>query len=184
MNSWCSCGPFTVFDIETTGMNPVYDRIVELAAVRIACDGSLSHFSTLINPGRKIPCRAMSVHNITDEMVKNAPYFEEIAGDFLDFASGSVLVAHNARFDLSFVQESLARCGMPLWEGKTLDSLALARTTHPGLTSYSLQNLRSHFGLRSTPGMNPHRAAADVEWTRQLLEILITSLLNKQKSSF
>ena len=162
-------------------MSPVYDRIVELAAVRIGLDGSLEHFSYLINPGRHIPARASAVHHITDDMVRNAPYFEDIAGEFLDFISGSTLVAHNAKFDLSFLQESLFRSGFPLWQGKTLDSLKLAKGTYPGLKSYSLQNLRGHFGLKSTPGMNPHRAAADVEWTRQLLGILLTAINEQQK---
>ena len=177
--SWCACGPFTVFDIETTGVDPVRDRIVELAAVRIKCDGELEHFSTLINPGRPIPARASAVHHITDDMVKSAPFFEDIADDFHAFIADSILVAHNARFDLSFIQESFFRSGFPLWEGKTLDSLKLVRTTHPGLPSYKLQHLRGYFGLVSTPGMNPHRAAADVEWTRQLLEIIMTAMMKK-----
>ncbi len=177
--SWESYGPFTVFDIETTGGSPVNDRIVELAAVRIACDGTLSHFSTLINPARPIPSRAVAVHNITDGMVKDAPFFEDIAGDFHNFISGSILVAHNARFDLSFIQESFFRCGFPVWEGKTLDSLKLVRKTHPGLPSYKLQNLRHYFGLETAPGMNPHRAAADVEWTRQLLGIIFNVMLKQ-----
>ncbi|MBR2633272.1 MAG: 3'-5' exonuclease [Lentisphaeria bacterium] len=181
--NWCSQGPFSIFDIETTGMSPVNDRIVELAAVRVECDGSLRHFSYLVNPGRHIPARATQVHNITDEMVKNAPFFEDIAEEFLDFISGSRLVAHNAIFDLSFIQESFFRGGFPLWDGKTIDTVKLARMTHPGLPSYSLQNLRAHFRLETAPGMNPHRAAADVEWTRQLLGILITAM-HKQHNKF
>ena len=179
--TWESYGPFTVFDIETTGMSPVYDRIVELAAVRIACDGTLSHFSTLINPGCPIPSRATAVHNISNEMVKNAPFFEDIAGEFQDFISGSTLVAHNARFDLSFIQESFFRGGFQLWKGKTLDSLRLVKQTHPGLPSYRLQNLRHYFGLKTAPGMNPHRAAADVEWTRQLLGIVLNIMLKQSR---
>lgn len=175
---WCAKGPYTVFDIETTGMSPVYDRIVELAAVRISCDGSLEHFSTLVNPGFHIPERATNIHNITDFMVKDAHFFEDIAQDFHNFIAGSTLVAHNARFDLSFIQESFHRGGFPVWQGSTMDSLRLARDTYPGLPSYSLQNLRQHFKLATAPGMNPHRAAADVEWTRQLLEILLTAVYN------
>jgi DNA polymerase III epsilon subunit family exonuclease len=181
--SWESYGPFTVFDIETTGMSPVNDRIVELAAVRIAKDGTLTHFSTLINPGRPIPARATAVHNINDEMVKDAPFFEDIAEDFHRFIAGSTLVAHNAIFDLAFIQESFFRGGFPIWEGKTIDTLKLVKQTHPGLPSYSLQNLRAHFRLETAPGMNPHRAAADVEWTRQLLGILITAM-HKQHNKF
>lgn len=162
-------------------MSPVYDRIVELAAVRIECDGHLEHFSTLINPGRNIPARATAVHHITNEMVRCAPFFEDIAEDFHRFISGSILVAHNARFDLSFIQESFHRGGFPTWEGYTLDTLKMSKDLLPKYPSYSLQNLRSRLGLVSTPGMNPHRAAADVEWTRQLLEILMTIMANAEK---
>lgn len=158
-------------------MSPVNDRIVELAAVRIAKDGTLTHFSTLINPGRPIPARATAVHNINDEMVKDAPFFEDIAEDFHRFIAGSTLVAHNAIFDLAFIQESFFRGGFKLWEGKTLNTVKIVKKTHPGLPNYKLQSLRHYFGLETTPGMNPHRAAADVEWTRQLLGILINALV-------
>ena len=181
--NWCSLGPFSVFDIETTGMSPVRDRIVELAAVRIGCDGELKHFSTLINPGRHIPERASAVHHITDNMVKDAPFFEDIAEEFHSFIADSTLVAHNALFDLSFIQESFFRGGFKLWEGNTMDTLRLAHNTYPGLKAYNLQALRGYFGLESTPGMNPHRAAADVEWTRQLLEILLTATIKQSGRS-
>ena len=158
-------------------MSPVNDRIVELAAVRIDTDGALSHFSTLINPGRSIPVRATAVHHISNDMVKNAPFFEDIAEEFHQFIAGSKLVAHNAHFDLSFIQESFYRGGFPVWEGKTLDTLKVVKKTHPGLPHYNLQYLRHWFGLETAPGMNPHRAAADVEWTRQLLGYLIPALI-------
>ena len=116
---WHELGPFTVFDVETTGMSPVGDRIVELAALRVDTDGSEREFHTLINPGRPIPPGVISVHHITDDMVIDAPHFSTVGKMFLDFAAGSTLVAHNARFDLGFLQESLARCGLPLWAGKT-----------------------------------------------------------------
>ena len=97
--------------------------------------------------------------------------------DFLEFASESTLVAHNARFDLGFLQESLARTGLPLWKGKTLDSLRLLKTTFPNLPSYNLQSLRAYFQLETEKGMNAHRAGADVEWTRQVLEIALSKAI-------
>lgn len=174
---WHELGPFTVFDVETTGMSPVYDRIVELAALRIDRDGKTSRFSSLVNPGRKIPRGVVAVHHITDEMVAGAPEFGRIAADFLEFACGSTLVAHNARFDLAFLQESLARSGQPLWEGKTMDSLRLIRTTHPGLPSYRLQDLRVRFRLEDAAGAVAHRAGSDVEWTMQLLKISLSKII-------
>lgn len=176
---WHELGPFTVFDVETTGMSPANDRIVELAAIRVEADGTLQRFQTLIHPGRPIPAAATAVHHISDEMVSTAPRFKEAVRGFLKLAEESTLVAHNALFDLGFLQESLARTGLPLWNGKTLDSLRLLRKTHPGLPSYSLQSLRAYFQLPSEKGMNAHRAGADVEWTVKVLEIALTEALRR-----
>ncbi len=158
-------------------MSPVGDRIVELAAVRIDRDNQLSRFQTLVNPGRRIPPSAIAVHHITNEMIAPAPTFAQVGREFLEFASDSTLVAHNARFDLGFLQESLSRTGLPLWKGKTIDSLRLVRTLFPGLSSYSLQSLRKYFQLESEENMKAHRAGADVEWTRQILEIALTKAI-------
>ena len=175
---WKSLGPFTVFDLETTGMSPVHDRIVELAAIRIDCDGTLTRYESLVNPGRSIPRGVTQIHHITNEMVATAPRFTDVAYDFLKLAEGSTLVAHNARFDLGFLQESLSRSGLTLWKGKTLDTLRLLRRTHAGLASYRLQSLRAYFQLKDTLGADTaHRAGSDVEWTVQLLEIALNEAL-------
>ena len=168
--NWYELGPFTVFDFETTGMSPVRDRVVELAALRIDADGSESAFHSLVNPGCRIPPGVTAVHHITDDMVAEAPRFADVARDFLEFAEESTLVAHNAMFDLGFLQEGLARCGLPLWRGKTLDSLKLARRCFPDLASYRLQQLRRELQLDDDPdNAQAHRAGADVYWTMQLL---------------
>lgn len=175
---WYIYGPFTVFDLETTGMSAVRDRIVEIAAARIECDGSVSRFSTLVNPCCMIPRSATAIHRITDQMVMTAPTFHEVGIKFIDFARDTTLVAHNARFDLSFLQESLARGGNELWKGKTLDTLALMRKMYHNLPSYSLQNLRRQFNLQDTfDGMQAHRAGADVEWGMQILEIAFKAMI-------
>jgi DNA polymerase III epsilon subunit family exonuclease len=162
-------------------MSPTGDRIVELAAIRIDQDGSEREFHTLVNPGRSIPASVISVHHITDAMVVDAPHFSTVGKMFLDFAAGSTLAAHNARFDLGFLQESLARCGLPLWAGKTIDTVRLLRNTHPGLSSYRLQSLRTLFRLDSTDSMQAHRADSDVRWTVQVLEIALTKALNSSR---
>ncbi len=177
--NWHGLGPFTVFDVETTGMSPVYDRIVEIAAIRVECNGEITRFQSLVNPGCDIPLSVSCVHHITNDMVANASRFREVAFEFMELVSGSTLVAHNARFDLGFLQESLARNGMPLWRGKTMDSLKLMRQVYKGLPSYSLQNLRRTFQLDDdvVENMQAHRAAADVEWTLQLIALAFTALL-------
>ncbi len=180
ISHWHELGPFTVFDVETTGMSAVADRIIELAAIRVEPDGSRSTFQTLIHPGCPIPGQISRLTRIDDAMVAEAPRFARIGRDFLTFAEGTTLVAHNAGFDLAFLQESLNRCGLPLWQGKTMDTIRLLRRTHAGLASYSLQNLRIAFKLEDAPGMQAHRAGADVEWTLQLLAIALSALLERQ----
>ena len=176
--NWYELGPFTVFDFETTGMSPVFDRVVELAALRIDSDGGMSSFHSLVNPGRAIPPGVSCIHHITDDMVADAPHFAAVARDFLEFADSSTLVAHNARFDLGFLQEGLARCGLPLWKGKTIDSLRLAKRCFPGLASYRLQNLRLELRLDDEPGNDQaHRAGADVFWTAQVLKLALERAL-------
>ncbi len=177
---WHELGPFTVFDVETTGMSPSRHRIVQIAAVRIEPDGSRSAFDSLVHPGCPIPLAVSQIHHITDAMVAGAPRFSDVGYRFLDLAQGSTLVAHNARFDLGFLQESLARTGLPLWQGKTMCSLTLARKAFPGLPSYALQSLRTIFELEDPRGgMQAHRADADVEWTVQLLAKILDKLLQQ-----
>ena len=178
--SWLERGPFTVFDVETTGMSPVNDRIVEIAALRIDKDGSEKRFSTLVNPGRRIPYAASRVHHITDAMVCTAPYFDSVGAAFLEFIEGSTLVAHNAGFDLRFLQNSLARYGMALEKGEAIDTLALARSVYPGLRSYKLQDLRITLDLECGGGV-AHRAGSDVEWTAVLLRKALTRLALTKK---
>ena len=178
MRKWYELGPFTVFDLETTGFSPVNNRIVELAAIHITTDGEITEFQSLINPGVSIPYNASRIHHITDNMVKNEPSFHDVGGAFLDFARESTLVAHNARFDLSFLQESLRRTGRPVWNGKTMDTLTLSKRAYPGFSSYSLGHLRERLGLCEGEGGDAHRALTDVKWTVHLLELVLSRLLD------
>ena len=175
-NEWHKLGPFTVFDLETTGLSAVYHRIVEIAAIRIDLDGVQARFQSLVNPGCSIPAKVSRVHGITDDMVLNEPKFREVAFDFMEFSKDSTLVAHNARFDLSFLQESLARAGIQTWQGKTMDSIPIIKRAYPGLPSYSLQKLCYTFGLDTEVGP-AHRAFADVEWTLELFGMSMKRLL-------
>lgn len=177
MASWHSMGPFTVFDLETTGMSAVRDRIVEIGAVRVETDGTFSRFETLVNPGIPIPWQITRVHGIDNEMVADAPRFKDAAYKFLDFIKGSRLVAHNARFDLSFLQESLARNALPVWKFGAYDSIVLIRKAYPGLSSYSLQSLRQELGLgQDIDESRPHRAGYDAELTMEAFSMAMRRL--------
>ena len=174
-NEWHKLGPFTVYDIETTGMSPTADRIVEIAAIRVDLDGIESRFHSLIDPQCFISEQVIRIHGITNEMVRSCRSFRDVGIEFTTFASNSTLVAHNARFDLSFLQESLYRSGHQLWKGKTLDSIPIIKRSYPGLPSYSLGNLTSNFGLESNG--KAHRAFVDVELTLEIFRMAMKRLL-------
>jgi len=175
-SKWHELGPFTVFDVETTGMSPVNDRIVEIAAIRVDADGFHSRFHSLINPGIRIPEGVIRIHRITNEMVEKSLSFQSVGKDFMSFVQDSTLVAHNGRFDLSFLQESLSRNGIALWNGRTMDSIAIIKHAYPGLSSYSLQYLQRHFSLGTGDGQ-AHRAFTDVEWTLEIFGMSMQRLI-------
>ena len=110
-------GEFVVFDIETTGFSPVNNRIIEIGAVKLRDGQVLDRFSAFINPQVPIPFEIEKLTGIRDDMVKDAPLVEEVLPRFLEFASGSVLVAHNAGFDMSFIVENAKRLGLSVRNG-------------------------------------------------------------------
>ena len=103
---------YVVFDLETTGLDPDNDQIVEIGAVRVA-GGVLTNqtFQQLVNPGIKMPAEASEVNHITDDMLKGQPRIKPTLADFLDFVDGDVLVAHNGGFDAAFLDNACIKCG-------------------------------------------------------------------------
>ncbi len=180
LKKWYELGPFTIFDLETTGFSAKKNRIVEIAAIRVEYNGEEDRFQRLVNPECFIPRHAQAVHHISNEDVDDLPTFEVTGQEFLEFAAGTTLVAHNAKFDLSFLQESFFRYNLPLWSEKTMDSIPIIKTAFPGLPSYSLQNLRSRFALGSRSDGPAHRALVDAEWTLEIFSMAMQGLLDTQ----
>ncbi len=149
---------FVAFDTETTGVNPGTDRIVEIGAVKYRDGEIVGEKSWLINPGREIPWWAKRVHGISTEMVRDAPLFHEVFAEFESFVQGSVLVAHNAPFDIAFIGRELLRAGMEPPPHLVIDSLALFRTWFPELQSHALSLVAEH---TQVTGGTFHRALAD-----------------------
>lgn len=126
-----------VFDTETTGFNANDgDKIVEIGAIRIydkmRTDEPKDTFHVLVNPERSIPEEVVKVHGITDEKVKDAPVFADIADDFLAFIGDAPLIAHNASFDMKFLGAELDNIGYQPLTNKVIDTLAIARRKFPG----------------------------------------------------
>ncbi len=160
---------FVAFDTETTGLWAPVHRIVELGAVKFRL-GERSHqsFQSLINPMREIPADVVRVHGITDEMVRNAPAADPVLREFLDFCgSDTVLIAHNAPFDISFVGCELDRAGLTPRDNPVLDTVDICHRFIPGLPSYSLIALVKHLGIAAE---QDHRALSDAHLVRQVFE--------------
>ncbi len=164
---------FVAFDFETTGLEAQKERIVEIGAVRFAMrerDGEWElsageEYASLINPGRPIPGQASAIHGISDLDVSFSPSFKEAAPGFLAFLGDSVLVAHNAPFDLAFLAAECERAGLPLPPNAAYDTKLLAKTAVPHLPSYSLKALAASFGIAQKEA---HRGADDARVCMEL----------------
>ncbi len=132
---------FVAFDTETTGLSAEHGRLVEIAAVKFNLDRVLDRQSWLINPGIPIPDEARRVNGISDAMVSNCPPIAAVLPQFVRFTTGTVLLAHNARFDRGFVATEARRNSLALPTSPLLDSLTLFRAWFPGPRSYALEPL-------------------------------------------
>lgn len=158
---------FVAFDIETTGFDPVQDRVVEIGAVKFKGTNVIAQKSWLINPGRSIPHWAERVHGITDAMVAGQPAFSRVHPEFLAFIAGTTLLAHNARFDLAFIRAEAERNQLAVPANEVIDSLRLFRTWFPEAGSHSLAALAQHLAI-DDEGL--HRAIADTVCLFRILQ--------------
>ena len=158
---------FAVVDVETTGIRSGYgDRITEIAVAVVHGERREIVFETLVNPERPIPRAVCAITNITNEMVRNAPRFSEVAERLLGALSGRVFVAHNARFDWNFVSAELRRSRDLTLDGTRFCTVRLARRLVKGVRSCGLDNLCRFFGFRNEAR---HRAGGDALVTAELL---------------
>jgi DNA polymerase III epsilon subunit family exonuclease len=159
---------YVVFDLETTGISPKMDEVIEISAVKVRGGVVVDEFSELVNPGRPIPYGASRVNNIFDDMVAEAPFFEDVLPQFLGFAGEDVLVGHNIhKFDMNFLYRDAER-----YFGKTvgndyIDTLKIAKICFPDWKHRRLGDLAEHYGI-STRGA--HRALADCLMNQQVFE--------------
>lgn len=164
---------FIAFDLETTGIQPKTDAVVEIGAVRFDGAEPIGTFCTLINPGRPIPPEASAVNGISDEMVADQPAIETVLADLAEFCGDLPLVAHNAPFDFKFLLNAVETHKAKAPSGVVLDSCALARVVFPGMINYKLGTLVQHFGF---PSGNFHRAEVDSVYCGQLFAKTVESL--------
>ena len=149
----------TYLDLETTGATPFSDRITEIALVRFENGVEVSRWQTLVNPEKSIPAFIQQLTGITNEMVANAPTFAEVAGTLADYLEGTVMAAHNARFDHGFLKSEYKRLGHSLRQ-RVLCTVKLSRRLYPEHRSHSLDAIMQRHHLTTEAR---HRAMGDVE---------------------
>ncbi len=160
---------FVVFDLETTGLDPERDDMVQIGAVRVV-NGRIvegERFDTLVNPGRPIPPGSTKVHGISDDMVASAPDIDEATRRFHAFAGGSVLVAHNAPFDLAFLKRYGARLGLA-FDHPVLDTVLLSAVLFGGSATHTLDALAESLDVDIADAVR-HTAIGDALATAQVL---------------
>ena len=163
---------FVVVDLEATGAKMPPNRVIELGAYRIRKGHIVDNFLTLVNPEIPIPRFVISLTGITNEMVKSAPVFADVAPRWLDFVSDAVLIAHNAPFDTSFLNHEISR----VYPGHRmvnshLCTVRLSRRVFPGLNNYRLDTVADHFSI---PISHRHRAGSDALATAEVFLHLLS----------
>jgi len=165
---------FVVFDLETTGAKTPPCRITEIGAYRVRHGKITGEFHTLINPETMIPIFISQLTGITDKMVRQAPKFRDIAADFLDFIGDSVLVAHNAHFDIRFLNHEIGRIYANYRVANPhLCTVQLSRKLLPHIDNHRLNTVAEYFSVAL---INHHRASEDARATAHIFVNLLEEL--------
>lgn len=167
---------YVVFDVETTGLSAVYDTIIELAAVKMKNGEIVDRFESFANPKHPLSATTIELTGITDDMVKDAPDPEEVLKRFYEWSEDAVLVAHNATFDIGFLNVGYKKIGLNKVTNPVIDTLELARLLYPELKNHRLNTLAKKFDVELT---QHHRAIYDAEATGHLLQRMLKDAIAK-----
>lgn len=165
---------FCAFDVETTGLSSL-SRIVEIGAVRFRVSGTQKEFSTLVNPKQPIPRNVVQIHGIDDAAVIDAPSATEALSAFFKFVGNSVLIAHNASFDIRMIATEACITGLSLPPLMVMDNIGVASSFLPDQPNYQLMTLAEGVGFDTS---HMHRAFTDALAVRAVVEAAITSVEN------
>ncbi|MDP4177543.1 MAG: PolC-type DNA polymerase III, partial [Bacillota bacterium] len=163
---------YCVLDLETTGFSPVTEKITEIGIMKIKEGKILDKFSCFVNPEKPIPQRVVEVTNITDDMVRDAETIEQVFPKMLDFIKDSILVAHNAEFDIGFLKHNAKELGFD-FDFTYLDTLSLAQEVFPNFKTYKLGRIAKNLGIKVDVA---HRALDDVDTTVKIFNIMLDKL--------
>ncbi|MGO3733204.1 MAG: PolC-type DNA polymerase III [Vagococcus sp.] len=168
---------YVVFDVETTGLSAVYDTIIELSAVKMHKGNIIDTFEQFIDPGHPLSQTTINLTGITDDMVRGSKSEKEVLTMFKEFCEDDILVAHNASFDMGFLNTSYEKYDMPEAPNPVIDTLELSRLLHPEMKSHRLNTLAKKYNINLE---QHHRAIYDSEATGHLCWIF----LKKAKEDF
>lgn len=153
---------FTVIDLETTGLSPEYDDIIEIGAVKYRDGVPVGRFERLVNPGYSLPEYIVKLTGITDEMLDNAPALSLVLPEFLSFVGNDLIVGHNVSFDINFIYDNCARCSLPAFPNDYLCTMRLSRRMFPEWNNHKLKTMVAELCPSAAPA---HRSIADCEAT-------------------
>lgn len=156
---------YVVFDVETTGLSAIYDKVIELSAVKMEHKNVIAQFEEFIDPGFPLSEQTTNLTSITDDMVRGSKTEEEVFKAFREFCGDAIIVGHNVTFDVGFMNTGYKRHGMPEIPNPIIDTLTLARWLYPTLKSYRLNTLAKRFHVSLE---HHHRAVYDAESTGHL----------------
>jgi DNA polymerase-3 subunit alpha (Gram-positive type) len=158
--------PFVIVDLETTGLEPRLDKIIEIGAVRVLGGKIIDEWTALVNPGVFIPQITTNITGLTSEMLEPCPPIEDVIDDYLKFlGEDSVFVAHNVEFDRGFLNSHLEKMERPHMPHPYMCTYRLAKQVHPNLAKYKLSSLTEHFDVELPQA---HRAVHDARATAEL----------------
>ena len=166
---------YCVLDLETTGFSFRTEKITEVGIMKVKNGEVIDEFSCFVNPEKPIPQRVVEVTNITDDMVKDAETIDKVMPKILEFVGDSVLVAHNADFDIGFLKYNANELGLRL-DNTYLDTLRLAKDLFPDYKKYKLGKIAENLGIKVEVA---HRALDDVDTTVKVLNVMLNMLKEK-----
>lgn len=167
---------YIAFDIETTGLDPMYDEIIEIGAIKIENGKEIETFNTLIKPEYEIDEFITELTGITNEMLKNAPLIDEVLPKFMTFIKDSIILGHNVNFDINFIYDNLINEDMHPITNDFVDTLRLSRRLLPKLKHHRLSDLANYYKIDTT---GSHRSLKDVRITIEIFKKLEELVENK-----
>lgn len=171
---------FVCFDIETTGLDPSIDKIIEIGGLKVKDKKIVGVFKEFINPGMLLPEKIIQITNITDDMLISARGEDEVVREFIDFVGDDIIIGHNIKFDYSFIKTAAKANGLS-FEKMGIDTLDLCKRLHTELTSKSLGNMCKYYGIQND---NAHRAYDDAKATALLYVKLCNEFFEAFKDVF